>query len=76
MTNQELLSTIQTLPPTQQLELANTILDRLAESGTWPISDDMKRILDQRAEHADNSPESLRPAAKVFADLRERLKAS
>ena len=76
MTNQELLSAIETLPPTQQLELANTIFDQLAESGTWPISDEMKRILDQRAEHADHSPDSLRPAEKVFADLRARLKAS
>ena len=45
MTNQELLSSIQALPPSQQLELANTILDRLAESGTWPISEEMKQLL-------------------------------
>lgn len=75
MTNHELLSAIETLPPTQQLELANTILDRLAESGTLPISDKMKRVLDQRAEHADDAPDSLRPAEKVFGNLRAKLKA-
>jgi putative addiction module component (TIGR02574 family) len=76
MTNQEILLTIQALPPSQQLELANTILDRLAESGTWPISGEMKRLLDQRAEKADEDPDSLGPAEKVFADLRAKLKAS
>ena len=76
MTNQELLVTIQSLPPGQQLELANTILDRLAESGTWPISDEMKQLLDQRADTADVEPDRLRPAEKVFADLRANLEAS
>jgi len=76
MTNQELLSAIQALPPTQQLELANTILDGLAESGTWPISDEMKRTLDRRAKHADDAPDRLRPAERVFADVRARLKAT
>jgi putative addiction module component (TIGR02574 family) len=76
MTDRELLSTIQSLPPSKQLELANTILDRLAESGTWPISDEMKCILDQRVKNANENPESLVPAEKVFADLREKLKAS
>ena len=76
MTNQELLITILALPPSQQLELANTILDRLAESGTWPISDEMKQLLDQRAKNADDDPDRLRPAEKVFADLRAKLKAS
>ncbi len=76
MTNQELLVTIQSLPPSQQLELANTILDRLAESGSWPISDEMKRLLDQRTEKADDAPDRLRPAEKVFADLRAKLNAS
>jgi putative addiction module component (TIGR02574 family) len=76
MTNQELLSTIRSLPPSQQFELANSILDELAESGTWPISDEMKRILDQRAKNAAENPESLIPAEKVFADLRAKLKAS
>ena len=76
MTNQELLITIQALPPSQQLELADTILDRLAESGTWPISDEMKQLLDQRAKRADENPDRLRPAEEVFAELREKLKAS
>ena len=76
MTNQELLITIQALPPSQQLELANTILDCLAESGTWPIGDEMKQLLDQRANRADENPDCLRPAEKVFADLRSKLKAS
>ena len=76
MSHQELLSTIQSLPPSQQLELANTILDRLAESGSWPLSDEMKQILDQRVKNADENPESLVPAEKVFADLRAKLKAS
>jgi putative addiction module component (TIGR02574 family) len=76
MTNQELLVNIQSLPPSQQLELANTILDRLAESGSWPISDEMKRLLDQRAEKADDAPDRLRPAERVFADLRAKLNAS
>ncbi len=75
MTNQELLLTIQTLPPNQQLELANSILDRLAESGSWPVSDKMKRILDRRANHVDENPESLIPAEMVFANLRAKLKA-
>ncbi len=76
MTNQELLSAIQMLAPSQQLELANTILDRLAESGSWPLSDEMKHILDQRVKNAEKYPESLVPAEKVFADLRAKLKAS
>jgi putative addiction module component (TIGR02574 family) len=70
MTNQELLVSIQSLPPSQQLELANTILDRLAESGTWPISDEMKQMLDQRADAADANPDRLRPLEKVFDHLR------
>lgn len=76
MTNQELLSTIQSLPPSQQLELANTILDRLAESGSWPLSDEMKQILDDRAKNADENAGSLTHAEKVFADLRAKLQAS
>ena len=76
MTNQELLITIQALPPSQQLELANTILDRLAKSGTWPISDEMKRLLDLRAKRADENPDNLRPAEEVFAEIREKMKAS
>ena len=75
MTNQELLSTIQSLPPSQQLELANTILDTLAETGNWPIGEEMKSILDQRAKNAEENPETLVPAEKVFADLRAKLKA-
>lgn len=75
MTNQDLLSVIETLPPTQQLELAHTILDRLAESGTLPISDEMKQTLDRRAEHANDAPNSLRTSEEVFANLRAKLKA-
>jgi putative addiction module component (TIGR02574 family) len=76
MTNQELLSTIRSLSASQQLELANSILDGLAESGTWPIDDELRQILDERAKNADDNPESLIPAENAFADLRAKLKAS
>ena len=35
-----------------------------------------EQILDQRADSADENPESLIPADEVFANLRARLKAS
>lgn len=76
MTESQLLLTIRSLPPSQQFELANRILDELAESGTWPLSDETKRILDRRADNADANPESRIPAETVFASIREKLKAS
>lgn len=76
MTYQELMATIKSLPPIKQFDLANEILDTLAESGSWPLSSQMKNILDQRAKKADENTESLVPAEQVFADLRAKLQAN
>ena len=50
MTQADILESIQSLPKEQQFALATSILDRLANEGVLPVSDDLKAEFQRREE--------------------------
>jgi|GEM_PF-3323527 len=69
MAQTELLLTIQSLPAEEQYKLASTVLEGLGRSGRLPLSEEARRLLDQRLDAADRFPEQLIAADKVFDEL-------
>ena len=67
--NHSLLASIRALPKTQQLELANTILDDLADAGDLPMTDATRVELERRLAAFDADPDSGQPWEEVREEL-------
>ena len=72
MTHSELLNSLQSLPAEEQFAIATQVLDGLQRDGRLPLSDEVKRLLDERLQEADEHPERLIPAEQVFDELMNR----
>jgi putative addiction module component (TIGR02574 family) len=63
---------IRNLSVADRVELVTRIWESVAEdTATVGLSDEHKRILDERVREANENPESLIPADEVFRDLME-----
>ena len=56
------------LPVAERIALATSLWESVADDAI-ELSDEHKRILDERIAEADANPESLIPAENVFRDL-------
>ena len=56
------------LPVAERIALATSLWESVADDAI-ELSDEHKRILDERIAEADANPESLIPAEDVFRDL-------
>jgi putative addiction module component (TIGR02574 family) len=69
MTNQELLSTIQTLPAAEQYDLAQSILEKLTSTGELPISEATRSELQRRADALEADPDAGQPWEQVRGEV-------
>jgi putative addiction module component (TIGR02574 family) len=69
MTHKELLATIELLPKNVQFAIANSVLDRLANEGPLPISDELKAEFLRREEAFFANPDQGEPWERVRTEL-------
>ena len=69
MTHAEILETIRSLPQEQQFALATSILDRLADEGALPVSDDMKAEFQRLEDLFNADPNQGEPWDQVKSEL-------
>ncbi len=74
MSAAEILERIRQLPPAEQQELVNRILEEFG-GGEAALTPEAIAELDRRAEDALAHPERCRPLEVVLADLEERFRA-
>jgi putative addiction module component (TIGR02574 family) len=69
MTHKQILTTIEALPKTVQFAIANSVLDRLANEGPPPISDELKAEFLRREEALLADPGKGEPWEQVREEL-------
>ena len=69
MTQKQILTTIESLPKNVQFAIANSVLDRLANEGPPPISDQLKSEFLRREEAFFTDPGKGQP----WEQMREEL---
>ena len=69
MMQKELLTAIETLPKALQFDLANSVLDRLADEGPPPISEQLKAEFVRREEAFFSDPHKGEGWDSVREDL-------
>ena len=69
MSNSSIPTEILNLSPADRIALATKIWESVADEASVGMSDEHKRIIDERIAEADANPNSLIPAEEVFRDL-------
>jgi len=73
MTYQEILASIESLPKDEQLDLARTIIDRLVNEGSLPISESLKAEFLRREGNFFANPNQGESWEQVKAELSKIL---
>ncbi len=69
MSDSPIPTEILNLSPADRIALATRIWESVAKDASLGLSDEHKRIIDQRIAEADANPDSLIPTEEVFKDL-------
>lgn len=69
MSRDEILSSIQSLPANEQYAIASTVLDRLALSGLFTLSDAMREEVRRRDVEFEQNPRNEEPWANVKKEI-------